>query len=137
MFSPEERAAKRLSDLKQSKELLAHFADVSRRSRPEPPSVAPGAGLQLGDAAWVPLPEFQRLRVPGQAGGPGAAQFYDLCFPLELTNRDYMRRVLDLVAQARERHAGAHFQPSLRPPRAVVVLLSLCSAALALPACRV
>ena len=46
-----------------------------------------------GDRLWEPQLQYQQRLVD-----VGAGQKYTLFFPLELTNKDYMRRVLEIVA---------------------------------------
>lgn len=42
---------------------------------------------------WVPPEELRRINVPVPDGAP-----YTLFFPIELTNKDYLRRIFDIVA---------------------------------------
>eukprot|EP00698_Gefionella_okellyi_P015675 TRINITY_DN4439_c0_g1_i2.p1 TRINITY_DN4439_c0_g1~~TRINITY_DN4439_c0_g1_i2.p1 ORF type:complete len:876 (-),score=141.60 TRINITY_DN4439_c0_g1_i2:179-2746(-) len=52
-------------------------------------------GVWPGDVELVPPERFMRCKVSLPAGGD-----YTLCFPLELAQKDYLRRVLEIVAQA-------------------------------------
>jgi hypothetical protein len=70
-------------------------ASCGRRSTGKSKSSSSGAGLQPAPSPhdWIPPEELQRIDVPIPEGAT-----YTLFFPIELTNKDYLRRIFDIVA---------------------------------------
>ena len=83
--------------------LVDEFAGRCQQTPPEEDAALFGDGEPAtSGAAWVPAPGFQRLSVSQlDDNGADLRQPYTLFFPLELTGKDYQRRVLELTAKAR------------------------------------
>ena len=70
--------------------LLALHVDAYRHANP-----TAAAGSAHAGAGWEPQEQYQRTAMFSRE------QEFHLCFPLELTNTDYVRRVLSTVAEVR------------------------------------
>ena len=75
-----------------ARELLAVYSNAFSAAHPEEAAAAAGATTHAG---WEPAEQWQRLALLD----PATRSEYHICFPLELTSSDYVRRVLVTVGQ--------------------------------------